>query len=135
MTFDWSDYLDLAGYLAGKKDVVPSDEAKARTSISRSYYFIHHMARRYLKEEGDTVAFANINDPHRYVIEQFNRRADARLAHLGALLNRLKGGRIQADYEGELSFGFEEAERFWNLAIWLRSQFEREIQKLKLKRR
>ena len=131
--FDWSHYLDLARNLVGETDIKPSDEAKARTSISRSYYCIYHAAREYLKEEGDTNIGQKMEDSHIYVIEQLRNRPERKLSQIGNNLYRLKDDRVRADYEGDIKILLKEAEKVLRLASWLKAQLENEVKLLRLK--
>ena len=60
MSFDWSDYLNVARELAGHPNVEPGEEARFRSAISRAYYtalccarnhLIHKEARRDLESD------------------------------------------------------------------------------------
>lgn len=49
MTFNWSEYLDLARELTGKDTTPASQSAKLRSAISRSYYAAFIQARNFLR--------------------------------------------------------------------------------------
>ncbi len=48
MSFNWSEYLNLAQELAGRSTEPPNQEARLRSSISRAYYAAFCKARNYL---------------------------------------------------------------------------------------
>ena len=102
MSFNWSEYLNLARELAGKDPNPATQEAKLRSAISRSYYaaFIH--ARNFLRDSEDiTIPRQN---SHQFVISQFtNSPTDERRRKLGAKLQILRGYRRQADYEDRIT--------------------------------
>ncbi len=55
MSFDWSEYLNLAQELAGKATTPASQEAKLR-AISRAYYAAFVQARNFLRDrDGLTI--------------------------------------------------------------------------------
>ena len=47
MSFDWSQYLNLAKELAGQATIPAEQEARLRDAISRSYYAAFILARNY----------------------------------------------------------------------------------------
>ena len=51
MSFDWSEYLNLAKELANQAIAPANQEAKLRTAISRSYYAAFINARNYLRDK------------------------------------------------------------------------------------
>lgn len=132
--FDWSHYLDLAGNLAGEISDTPEEEAKARTSISRSYYCVYHTARQYLREEGDINIDKKIPDPHRYVIEQLKGRVETKMSRIGNQLERLKNDRVMADYHENMKIPLKEAIKSWKMALWLKAQIEKETRFLRAKK-
>lgn len=93
MSFDWSEYLNLARELAQAM----TDEAKMRSAISRAYYAAFIKARNFLQErEGLTIASEN---SHQYLINQFKNSSDPARTKLGERLKRLRVYRNQADYD------------------------------------
>ena len=96
MTFNWSEYLNLARELAGKSTDVSSEEAKLRSAISRAYYAAFIQARNFLRDR-DQITIPR-EKTHKYVIEQFQNSADEKRRKLGEKLQRLRDFRNQADY-------------------------------------
>ena len=133
--FDWLNYLDLAGKLVGEAEVEPSDESKARTSISRSYYCAYHLACELLLLEGDTNIGKSLPDSHRYVIDQFHNRNNRKFINMGDILLRLKNDRISADYWKDKVIEIEKAKTVWKTSSWLTAQLKKEIRQLRAKRR
>ena len=97
MSFNWSEYLDLAQQLAGKAKISATQESRLRSAISRGYYAAFIQARNYLRDrEGLTIPTRNT---HEYVINQFRNSPDLDRQEIGNTLKRLKINRNQADYE------------------------------------
>ena len=106
MSFQWSEYLDVAQELAEQARNAPPElqEARYRASISRAYYAAFGKARDHLRFQ------KNIQEPrplvsstgerlniHQYVRETFmNRRG---LEGVGADLNRMRLYRNRVDYD------------------------------------
>lgn len=95
MTFDWSEYLQLARELAGKTTTSSSQEAKLRSAISRAYYAAFVKARNFLLQDGLTIPRENA---HQYVINQFRNSSEAVRRDLGEKLQILRNFRNKADY-------------------------------------
>lgn len=71
MSFDWSEYLNVAKELAGIATNPANQEAKLRAAISRAYYAAFIKARNHLRDnEGHSIP--RTADAHRYVWEQFD---------------------------------------------------------------
>jgi hypothetical protein len=90
MTFDWNEYLTLAEELALK-----NDEASKRTSISRAYYSVYHLAYERAKASGGTPATGS---KHAWCWNQFQKTPDAICRELASWGIRMKKRRIDADY-------------------------------------
>jgi uncharacterized protein (UPF0332 family) len=99
MSFDWLEYLDLARELAGQATNPSSQEAKLRSSISRSYYAAFCKARNHLRGEGYSIP---CQSTHRYVIDQFLHSRDRVRKRVGAHLDRLRNDRNKADYDDKV---------------------------------
>ena len=57
MTFDWAEYLNVAGELAAIPFRPSIAEAKQRSAISRAYYAAFGKARVHLRDiDGDGIA-------------------------------------------------------------------------------
>lgn len=97
MTFNWSEYLNLARELAGKATTPSSQQAKLRSAISRAYYAAFIQARNFLRDH-DNLTIPRKNT-HQYVINQFRNSPDIMRANLGRNLQRLRSYRNQADYK------------------------------------
>lgn len=92
MAFDWPDYLNLADELSKR-----TEEACLRTAISRSYYYIYHLARQRLQENRFVITRGE--GTHKQVWEKFEGDADFRCKKLYDLAKILHDKRKQADYE------------------------------------
>lgn len=69
MSFNWSEYLDLAQQLAGKAPISATQESRLRSAISRAYYAAFIQARNRLRD-GDSLSIP-LDRTHQYVIRQF----------------------------------------------------------------
>lgn len=92
MGFNWREFLALAEDLSQR-----NDEASRRTAVSRSYYYVYHLARKRL--EDNSFPFVRNESMHRQVWEKFERDPDPRCKKLYQLANILRDKRNQADYE------------------------------------
>jgi hypothetical protein len=77
MSFDWSQYLNLAKELAGQATIPAEQEARLRDAISRSYYAAFILARNYLRDK-QGHSLPKTSDIHRYVWQEFDINPDSR---------------------------------------------------------
>lgn len=97
MSFDWSQYLNLAQELAGEL-TLSNREARLRSSVSRAYYAAFCTGRNHLRDrEGDTIPLGG--QSHIYVRDQFRNSANRVRKQIGEYLNRLRIRRNKADYD------------------------------------
>lgn len=89
--FDWAQYHKVAGELS-----THAEEAYLRTSISRAYYYIFHLGRKRVLDNGFIL---NRGDAHKQVWEKFSDSPDHRCRKLAEDAKRLKEKRERADYE------------------------------------
>jgi hypothetical protein len=97
MSFDWTNYLNLAQELTGSPIAPSNEEAKLRSAISRAYYAAFIKARNYLRDQERYLTPAGGN-PHYDVPLQFQQSSDAARRAIGVNLNRLRKDRNVADY-------------------------------------
>ena len=90
--FDWPDFLTLADELSRRPE-----EACLRTSISRAYYYIYHLGRQRVLDNGFIVN--HYGDSHRQVWEKFENDPTPDCKKLAILANQLKDKRQRADYD------------------------------------
>jgi len=98
MSFDWSEYLNLAQELAGQATGPSSQEAKWRSAISRAYYAAFCEARNHLRDK-ERHSIPRGVEIHRYVRNQFKKSPDRVRKEVGENLNRLRIDRNKADYD------------------------------------
>lgn len=89
--FDWSEYRRVASELS-----THADECYLRTSISRAYYYIFHLGRKRIEDNGFSLF---TSDAHKQIWEKFNGSPDHRCRKLAETAKRLKQKRENADYE------------------------------------
>lgn len=90
--FGWEDYLRLAQQLAPLES-----EAAKRTSISRAYYFIFHLARQ--RALSNLCKFSTGESSHKSVWACYISSPDPNCKSLGLAGNRLRQRRNIADYD------------------------------------
>jgi uncharacterized protein (UPF0332 family) len=97
MSFDWSQYLNLAKELAGEQTTPANQEAKLRDAISRAYYAAFILARNHLRDKQAHI-IPTTGDVHGYVWQQFKLNPDSAPQLVADSLKRLRKFRRQADY-------------------------------------
>lgn len=102
MTFNWSEYLEVARALTGAFSNPHSDEAKYRAAISRSYYAAFCTARDYLVTVDPSLEEAlrptsrfKPSGVHQRVLDEFETKDRKIRKNLRKLFDR----RLVADYE------------------------------------
>lgn len=92
MTFDWRGYFSLAEQLSRN-----TDEASHRSSISRAYYYIYHLAdsrakaNHYRRSDEHTV--------HKSLWQYYERNENQDCRKIAVIGQRLLQKRNKADYE------------------------------------
>ena len=98
MTFDWAEYLNVAGELAAIPFRPSIAEAKQRSAISRAYYAAFGKARVHLRDIDGDGNIPRGPQAHEYVRLAFKASVDPRRRSIGENLNRLRRARNRADY-------------------------------------
>ena len=110
--FDWTEYFRLARELGARQE-----EACLRSSLSRAYYFVYHLALKRAQQNG----FISVQgEPtHTQLWRLFNLSPEPECIKLGQIALRLKEKREKADYgpvfrrlEDEVPLILEDAESF-----------------------
>ncbi len=97
MSFDWSQYFNLAKELGGEPGIPATEEARLRSAISRAYYAVFIQARNYMLFHDNHIIPANVN-PHGYVQVQFVTSSNRLRREIGKRLYSLRQARNRADY-------------------------------------
>lgn len=103
MTFDWSNYLDLAKFLLqprpnGAEDLLA--EARLRAAISRAYYAAFGVALAFaVSIDSDRLLVAD--NKHALLISWYGQRQRVKrdCATISQKLRKLRADRNQADYD------------------------------------
>jgi len=74
MSFDWSEYLNLANKLVQAKSTPSADEACQRTAISRAYYAAYCLVRNLARDRGWVTLIGGARD-HAIVKNHFKNSA------------------------------------------------------------
>lgn len=90
--FDWNEYHTLAQEL-----LRGPGEARFRSSISRAYYFVYHIAKQRLLD--NQFVFPDRKDAHAQVWEKYSAFPHHECAKLAEIAKRLKEKREKADYD------------------------------------
>jgi uncharacterized protein (UPF0332 family) len=88
-TFEWEEFLDLAESLVSE----PSNEAAARSAISRAYYATFHSGRDYLVRAG--IPVDRSRNAHLQVQNELRNKSESVAQHV----KRLHIWRKYADYD------------------------------------
>ena len=103
MSFEWSQYLRLADWLAVNPSSGGNDEASQRSAISRAYYAAYCSARNQLESSGERRRSGG-HDDHRELSTYLQRSYKTTpRAKAGLRLGRLYRARCQADYDNSIS--------------------------------
>ena len=74
-----------------------ADEASPRSSVSRAYYGVFHLARGFVRECG--VQLPKTGDVHSKLQWCLQRSEDARVTEAAAIVSMLRKARNSADYD------------------------------------
>ena len=96
--FDWGKYLELALSLGES-----SDEASARSAVSRAYYAVFCSARNWLKENEQDFFMTPSGENHKIVWDYFNQGPQRLRKKIATDGRRLRGQRNTADYDDEVT--------------------------------
>ena len=99
MSFDWVQYLNLAGELCAIPVPPGSTEARRRSAISRAYYAAFHAARLHLRDKDHDPNIPADARVHTYGRTQFRESHNRARRRIGENLNRLRLDRNKADYD------------------------------------
>ncbi len=102
MSFEWSEYLNLARSLVGQSTDQPTQEAAQRAAISRAYYAAFCRARNYLRDHDNVQHIPLDGRAHFEVPDQFLQSRDTVRRSIGDDLRRLRIDRNYADYYDQL---------------------------------
>ncbi|MBI3697209.1 MAG: HEPN domain-containing protein [Acidobacteria bacterium] len=97
MSFDWSEYLNVARQLLVYGTGPQSGEGSLRSAVSRAYYGAFGTARNHLRDR-ESLVIPRGRNVHIWVRDQFQNSRDAVRKDIGATLNRLREARNKADY-------------------------------------
>ncbi|MFO0841778.1 MAG: HEPN domain-containing protein [Gemmataceae bacterium] len=86
------EFLDLASEWS-----VGTREGEWRSSISRAYYAVFHVARNLLAQVGFQVPSASVS--HQYLFQRLNNCGEPIVQKAATLLNNLRRERNFADYD------------------------------------
>ena len=97
MSFDWSEYLNVARQLLGYGTSPQTGEGSLRSAVSRAYYGAFCTARNHLRDK-ESLVIPRGRNVHIWVQDQFQNGRDSVRKDIGATLNRLREARNKADY-------------------------------------
>lgn len=110
MTFDWTDYLNLAKTLeTDAKNHNPLGEAQMRSAISRAYYSAFNIAKDYLISIGKRFnGGAEVHRDIQIIFEDLSQQESDKnkkrnLAEISNELGILRSSRNKADYDKNVS--------------------------------
>lgn len=106
MSFDWTEYLELAQELVGSSALHATQEARQRAAISRAYYAAFCKCRNYLRDEKEQHVPSG-GRAHQFVRDEFKRNSDKLFKRIGYNLERLRSDRNKADYDDDAAVKFD----------------------------
>ena len=95
MRFDWREFLNLAYFLGGEKDIRYSQESAYRSAVSRAYYAAFCYARNYARDNEGFTPSRSAKD-HKNLREHFRRTGKIEIA---SKLEELSQWRRNCDYD------------------------------------
>lgn len=102
MSFDWSEYFNLARELADLGEVHVCQEAESRSAISRAYYAAFCTSRYHLfcidGKKRSSRDYSHYEVPERFIAHG-DTSGDIRYTRIGTSLQELRRLRNQADYD------------------------------------
>jgi uncharacterized protein (UPF0332 family) len=101
MMFDWTEYYRLAQNLVRDKATFSTEEACCRAAVSRAYYAAYCLARNRARASSK-LNLRGTADDHKTVEAYYRDARDPDRKKIGALLDRLRDHRNQADYDDEI---------------------------------
>ena len=104
MPFDWSEYLDLADWLArnaGTDGLQVSAEAAQRSAASRAYYSAFQSSMALLVRRREYRPVGDGSD-HGAVARAYQSHVAVARRQIGTWLDRLRDRRRRADYDSEM---------------------------------
>ncbi|GIV07347.1 MAG: hypothetical protein KatS3mg017_0549 [Fimbriimonadales bacterium] len=100
MSFDWSEFLSLAKHLQGLFNIPYSEEAAARTAVSRAYYAAFCCVRNYAEVQFDFRRTATGRD-HR-LLRKHLQNIDSDWLEIAGYLTDLATWRHCCDYDDKV---------------------------------
>jgi uncharacterized protein (UPF0332 family) len=101
--FDWIKFVMLGKVLMNRKN-----EESIRTAISRLYYGVFGVVRRYLINVCQKYYLRKpCGDVHRKVFNELNNSSDSTEREMANILNKLRAMRNRADYDDGDEFSEE----------------------------
>jgi len=98
MSFNWSDFLEIAELLHSKGKGKTLEQAYFRCALSRAYYAAFIISRKYAESKGESFE-REYGRSHKHVIDYYINSKNPGLQDVGENLKTLKRWRINSDYE------------------------------------
>jgi len=102
MSFDWTEYLNLADVLVRDRASYTNEEACFRAAISRAYYSAFCLARNRARDVEGLVVTNSAAD-HGLVKGHYLQSPHKQRRKIGTRLDRLRLNRNKADYADSIS--------------------------------
>ena len=108
MSFNWLEYQEISDDILASAKTSPFVEACYRAAISRSYYAVFNIAKKFVvrnynsKLQSIRTHYKTMKKSigsHEIHIQVFEQSTDRTEKKIGTELKRLKNMRVQADYE------------------------------------
>ncbi|MBU0700611.1 HEPN domain-containing protein [bacterium] len=122
MSFDWRQYVQLAGELINCPDTSPIKEAYFRCAVSRAYYGMFCMLRDFWESQNGCIY--ETGSIHRFVINKYKESNKSDERKIGADIDRLRHSRIAADYKSDVRIDYNDAAKAYKKSKQLLKQLE-----------
>jgi uncharacterized protein (UPF0332 family) len=99
MSFNWSNYLEVAQDFNRQSRNSSKQEALQRSALSRAYYSVFVTARNYLRDIRHDPNIPRAGEAHIYVASQFHNHPNPTFQEIGSALTSLRRERNKADYD------------------------------------
>lgn len=131
MSFDWSQFLNLALHMNSEVSSFPDKEACYRCVASRAYYAVLNPSQSYVdghhRQSFDQVKGAISGGVHKQLIQFLKNHGDVKVRKLGRMLVTLRQYRVDADYHDILG---QEPAKLASMALGRASQIQSHLDSL-----
>jgi uncharacterized protein (UPF0332 family) len=117
MSYNWTDYYELAKQLGARAEITGEElsEALFRSAVSRAYYAAYNLSLNYAKNLG--YEYSNQRGRHEDLIKFFGDRGDADSKIIALRLESCRDSRTIVDYHTEIPDDYHSLNRIKDMTI------------------